>query len=95
MLVRTTSGSPGQPTRHRITNATEIKKQPYGVNTCLETTSTDQFDPWQVVPRQAFTPYSRLLISAEFVVVSRVSCLGVTGVRALECVSRLINCAHS
>ena len=40
----------------------------------------DQFDPWQVVPRQVFTPYSRLLISVAFDVVSRVDCLGVTGV---------------
>ena len=28
----------------------------------------DQFDPWQVVPRQVFTPYSRLLISVAFVI---------------------------
>ena len=41
---------------------------------------TDQFDPWQVVSRQVFTPYSRLLISVAFDVVSRVDCLGVTGV---------------
>ena len=42
----------------------------------------DQFDPRQVVPRQAFTPYSHLLISTAFVVVSRIilSCHGVTGV---------------
>ena len=39
----------------------------------------DQFDPWQVVPRQVFAPYSRLLISIVFVVVSRLGCLGVTG----------------
>ena len=39
-----------------------------------------QFDPWQVVPRQIFTPYSRLLISTAFVVVSRVGCLGESGV---------------
>ena len=42
--------------------------------------ATDQFDPWQVVPRQVFTLYSRLLISTAFVVASRVGCLGVTGV---------------
>ena len=35
----------------------------------------DQFDPWQVVPRQVFTPYSRLLISTAFVVVSPIGCL--------------------
>ena len=40
----------------------------------------DQFDPWQFVPRQVFTPYSHLLISTAFVVVSHVDCLGVTGV---------------
>ena len=44
-----------------------------------EQLATDQFDPWQVFPRQVFIPYSRLLISAVFVVVNRVGCLGVTG----------------
>ena len=48
-----------------------------------EQLATDQTDPWQVVPRQVFTPYSRLLISTEFVVVSRVGCLGLTGVGPL------------
>ena len=38
----------------------------------------DQVDPWQVVFRQVYTVYSRLLISTAFVV-SRVVCLGVTG----------------
>ena len=33
--------------------------------------------PWQVVPRQVFIPFSRLLISTAFVVVSSVGCLGV------------------
>ena len=28
----------------------------------------DEFDPWQIVPRQIFTTYSRLLISTAFVV---------------------------
>ena len=37
-----------------------------------EQLAMDQFDPWQVIPRQVFTPYSRLLISTAFVVVSRV-----------------------
>ena len=37
----------------------------------------DQIDPWQVVPRQVFTPYSHLLISIVFIVFSRVGCLGV------------------
>ena len=40
----------------------------------------DQFDPWQVLPRQVFTHYSHLLISTAFVVVSRIGCLGVSGV---------------
>ena len=39
-----------------------------------------QFDPWQVVPRQIFTPYDFLLISVAFVVFCRVGCLWVTGV---------------
>ena len=39
-----------------------------------------QFDPWQVVPRQVFTPYSHLLISTVIVVVSHIGCLEVTGV---------------
>ena len=36
----------------------------------------DQFDPWQVVPRQVFTTYSRLLISTVFVVVIVLVVLG-------------------
>ena len=40
----------------------------------------DQFDPWQVVARQVSTSYSRPLISTASVVVSRVGCLGVSGV---------------
>ena len=40
----------------------------------------DQTDPWQVVPRQVFTPTDCLLISVGFVVLCRVGCLGVTGV---------------
>ena len=44
-----------------------------------EQAATDQFDLWQVVPRQVFTPYSHLLISTVFVVVSCVGCLRVTG----------------
>ena len=42
--------------------------------------ATDQTDPWQVVPRQAFTPYDCLLISVAFVVLCRVGYLWVTGV---------------
>ena len=72
-----------QPTRQRTTNASEINKRPYGVNTLpvCERLATDQFDPWQVVPRQVFTPYSRLLVSTAFVVVSRIGCLALTGVK--------------
>ena len=44
----------------------------------------DQTDPWQVVPKQVFTPYSPLLISTVFVVVSRVSYLWVTSVQMDE-----------
>ena len=45
-----------------------------------EQLATDQFDPWQVVPRQVFTPFDCLLISTAFVLVSSVGCLGVTDV---------------
>ena len=45
-----------------------------------EQLATDQFDPWQVVPRQVFTPYDCLLISVAFVILCRVGCLWVTGV---------------
>ena len=62
--------------RQRTTNATKINKQ----SKVWEQLATDQFDPWQVVPRQVFTPFSRLLISTALVVVSGVGCLGVTGV---------------
>ena len=40
----------------------------------------DQSDPWQIVPRRVIAPSFSLLVSAAFVVVSRVCCLGVTGV---------------
>ena len=42
--------------------------------------SGDQTDPWQMVPRQVFTPYDCLLISVAFVVLCRVGCLGIIGV---------------
>ena len=38
----------------------------------------DQFDPWEVIPRQVFTPFSHSLISTAFVVVSHFGCLWVT-----------------
>ena len=46
-----------------------------------EQLATDQFDPWQVVPRQVFTPYDCLLISEAFVVLYRVGCLWVPSVK--------------
>ena len=45
-----------------------------------EQLATDQSDPWQVVPRQVFTPYDYLFISVAFVLLRRVGCLWVTGV---------------
>ena len=45
-----------------------------------EQLATDQTGPWQVVPRQLYTPYDYLLISVVFVVLCRVRCLGVSGV---------------
>ena len=39
----------------------------------------DQFDLWQVVPRQVFSPYSCLLISSAYVVVSHEGCRRVSG----------------
>ena len=42
--------------------------------------ATDQTDPWQVVPRQVFSPYDCLLISVAFVVPFCVGCLWITGV---------------
>ena len=68
-----------QPTQQGTTNATKIDKRSELISV-LEQFATDQFDPWQIVPRQVFTPYSRLLVSTSFVVVSRIDCLGVTGV---------------
>ena len=40
----------------------------------------DHTDPWQVVPRQVYTPYYCLLISVAFVVLSRVVCPKITSV---------------
>ena len=57
--------------RQRTTNATELNKQSQGV-IVWELLATDQTDPWQIVPRQVLTPYSRLLILTAFAVVSRV-----------------------
>ena len=65
-----TSDTPRQPTRLTTTSAVEINRRKKG----------DQFDPWQVVPRQVFTRYDCLLISVAFVVLCRVDCLWVTSV---------------
>ena len=46
-----------------------------------EQLATDQFDPWQVVPRQVFIPSSCLFISTVLVVISPVGCLRIFGVR--------------
>ena len=40
-----------------------------------EQLATDQTDPWQVVPRQVFTPYDCLLISIAFVILYGAGCL--------------------
>ena len=56
-----------------------------------EQLATDQTGPWQVVPRQVFTPYDCLLISVSFVVLSRVGCLWVTGLRLIKLQSVAIN----
>ena len=69
-----------QRDREQQTLLKSITEQSERVNTFLGKLATDQFDPWQVAPRQVFTPYSRLLISTVFDVVSRVGCLGVSGV---------------
>ena len=50
----------------------------------------DQFDPWQVVPRQVFTSHSHLLIATVFVVVSCFSCLGVISVILGCCIFSLV-----
>ena len=44
----------------------------------------DQTDPWQVVPRQVFTPYDCSMISVVFVVLFHVGYLRVTGVIILQ-----------
>ena len=41
----------------------------------------DQTDPWQVVPRQVFTPYDCLLMSVALAVLCPVGCLWETSVR--------------
>ena len=42
-------------------------------------------DPWQVVPRQIFTPYDCLFISVVSVVLCRVGCLWVADVMTSLC----------
>ena len=50
----------------------------------FEQLTTDQTNPWQVVPRQVFTPYDSLLISLAFVVLCRVGCIRVTGMSIVK-----------
>ena len=42
--------------RQRITNATEINKQSKGIP-IREQLITDQFDPWQAVPKMVFLSF--------------------------------------
>ena len=51
-----------------------------------EQLATDRFDPWQVVLRQVFIPYSRLLVSTAFVVFSRDGCLWAAGLYKCMCI---------
>ena len=86
---------PRQPTR-LTTQQTQLKST--GGNWVYipvwEQLATDQTDPWQVVPRQIFTPYDCLLISVAFVVICRVGCPWVNDV---EIDNEKVNCirAHS
>ena len=70
---------PRQPTL-LTTKTVETNRRELGVDTCLEQLATDPPDPWQVVPRQVFTPNDCLLISVVFVVLCRVCFLWETGV---------------
>ena len=54
----------------------------------------DQTDPWQVVPRQVFTPFDCLLTSVVFVVLGRIGCLGVTVVRIVIIIRTPIKTGH-
>ena len=49
-----------------------------GLNISLGTICHGQTDPWQVVPRQVFTPHDILLILVAFVVLCGVGCFWVT-----------------
>ena len=51
----------------------------------------DQFDLWQAVPKQVFMPYSLLLISTAFVVVSHIGCLWITSVQHYTSVELLLS----
>ena len=65
---------------------TTINRREKVVTTCMGTSchgsvfTTDQTDPWQVVPRQVFTPDDCLLIPVAFVVLCRGGCPWVTSV---------------
>ena len=65
------------------TNATDNNKRSWNQQVGVpvwEQLATDQTDPWQVVPRQVFTPNDCLLISVAFVVLCRIGCFWVTNV---------------
>ena len=62
----------------------DVKQHYHNDNNNSEQVATDQTDPWQSVPRQIFTPYDCLLISVAFVVLCRVGCLWVTGVKLVD-----------
>ena len=74
LVLYSTPVTQRQPTRQRTTNATEINKQPYGVNIFWEILAMDQSDLWQIVPRQEFTPYSHLLLSTALVFLRQLVC---------------------
>ena len=75
-----------QPTRRRTTNATEIKKQSCGVNTCPGTTCHGSV--------YSVASCSQTGIYTLFPpVVSRVGCLGVTG-EGFDCFSLTIFTKH-
>ena len=68
-----------QPTHLTATNAVEINRWEYAVNTCLGTTDPWQVFPRQVFPRQVFTPYGCLDFSS-VCCFCHVGCLWITGV---------------
>ena len=71
-----------QPTRQTKTNATEINKQSYGVNTCLgENLTRISLIHVKLFPDRYLHPFPACKFQLCLVfVVSRVGCIGVTGV---------------